>query len=194
MNGKQRQRMLVYAACGVGGLFLLDSLVITPAARNWSEQGERIDALQKKVDRGDKLVERERTIRERWAGMTRANLPPDNSVAGDLAYRAFGRWAQESKVVVNAVSPAPQWQNHDEGYETIEWRATIAGDQAALGKFIYNLEVDPLPVNLEECEIATRDARGSQLTMTARFTFARLTTAAGSGAGGANTNSGGKAK
>jgi len=49
------------------------------------------------------------------------------------------------------------------------------GSQAALSRFLYELESDSsVPVNLEECELTTRDARGSQLTLTARITFLRL--------------------
>ena len=44
---------------------------------------------------------------------------------------------------------------------TFEFRATVTGDQATLGHFIYEMETDPIPVNLEECEIATRDAQGA---------------------------------
>ena len=194
MNDNQRKRLLVFAAGGVVGLYLLDLLVITPATQSWVDQSERINALDKKVTRGEALVEREDRIRKIWAGMMRANLPPDNSAAEDAAYRAFNRWVQDSGVTFNSLTP--QWQTHDDGYETLELRATATGDQVSLGKFIYALEVDPLPVNLEECEITTRDTHGSQLTMAMRCSFARLATAinsatsSNSGSGNNNNSSG----
>ena len=41
------------------------------------------------------------------------------------------------------------------------------------------MESDKVPVNLDEFEISTRDDRGAQLTMTARFSFLRLNAAGG---------------
>ncbi len=178
MRSEQRTALLKIAAGAVVGLFLLDRLVITPATQSWVDQGGRIDALNKKVTRGEALVERESNIRQRWQSMVRANLPADNSVAEDEAYRAFVRWVQASGVTI--VSQNAQWQNHEDGnYETFELRVTATGDQVSLGKFVYALEADPLPVNLEESEITTRDAHGSLLNMTLRVTFARLATALG---------------
>ena len=182
MRSEQRTAVLKIAAGAVVGLFLLDRLVITPATQSWADQSDRIEALSKKVTRGDALVERANNIRQRWNGMKRANLPGDNSVAEDAAYRAFVRWVQASGVTI--VSQNAQWQNHEDGgYETFELRVTATGDQVALGKFVYALEVDPLPVNLEESEITTRDAHGSSLNMTMRVTFARLATTLGNTAG-----------
>ena len=91
MRSEQRQTYLKIAAFGLGGLWLLDLLVFTPATHSWAEQSDRIEALNKKVTRGDALVERENNIRQRWNGMKRANLPENNSVAEDAAYRALVR-------------------------------------------------------------------------------------------------------
>ena len=188
MTSDQRKTVLKIAAMGIVGLFLLDRLVITPATQSWIDQSDRIAALNKKVTRGESLLERESSIRGRWSTMLRANLPNDNSVAEYNAYRAFGRWVAESGVISNSLTP--QWQNHDDGYETFELRVTATGDQISLGKFVYLLETDPLPVNLDECEIVTRDVHGSQLTMTMRCTFARLSAASGSGNSVSTSNSG----
>lgn len=167
-----RKTLLMVAAGAVLGLALLDYVVIEPAFQSWHEQGDRIDALSAKVDRGEKLLARETQTRARWAQMQRANLPADNAAAENIAYRAIGRWEADSGITPTSFNP--QWQEHDEGYDTYECRVAAVGNQASLAKFIYDLEVDPAPVSLEECEISTRDTHGSQLTMTARFSFIRL--------------------
>ena len=176
MNWKDipRPTLLKIVAGAVIGLLILDSFVIEPAIHAWGEQGERITALQKKVDNGRKLIEREKIIRGRWDDMQRANLPADNSTAGGDIISALNRWKLSSGVGLPSFNP--QWQEHEDlGYDENECRATVTGDQVALGRFLYELETDAIPVNLEECEIATRDAKGLQLTLTARFSFARLT-------------------
>ena len=146
--------------------------MIPPVLASWSAQSDRLEALRQKVERGRQLIERQDAIRTKWARMVRANLPTEVSAAENMAFQAIGRWARDSSI--GFASLTPQWQNHDEGYQTLECRATATGSQAALGKFIYDMETDGIPVNLEEYEISTRDEHGAELTMTARFSFLRL--------------------
>ena len=68
----------------------------------------------------------------------------------------------------------PQWHSHEEGYATLECRASATGDQAGIARFLYELETDPLAVRLENCEIATSDKEGRRLVLAARFTALRL--------------------
>ena len=175
MKADQREWYLKIGAAAAVGLLLLDWLVLTPAIASWHAQSERIALLQQKVDRGHELLRREDSIRERWADMQRANLPQDVSVAENQVFNAIGRWANKSGFPFPSITL--QWQNHDEGFDTLECRAAGNGTQATIAKFIYEMEIDHLPVNLEECEITTRDTHGSQLALSARFSFLRLATA-----------------
>ncbi len=172
MKADQRQSLLKIGAAVCAGLLLLDRVVLTPALAGWHEQGERIAALREKVDRGRQLLEREDSIRGRWAEMQRENLPAEVSAAENEVFKAIGRWASESGIAFTNLTP--QWQTHDEGFETLECRASGTGNQASIGKFIYEMETDHVPVNLEECELSARDAHGSLLNLTARFSFLRL--------------------
>jgi len=172
MTDSERLKYLKIGAIGFAALLLLDRVVISPAMAGWSAQSDRIDTLRQKVQRGRQLLERKEAIRARWADMERANMPTEVSAAEDQAFQSIGRWAITSGISVESLTP--QWLGHDEGYQTLEYRAAATGTQAALARFIYELEIDPAPVNLEEFEITTRDERGTQLTMTARFSFLRL--------------------
>jgi len=172
MTGNQREKFLKFGAIAIVGLLLLDRIVISPALASWSQQSDRIHALQQKVGRGRQLIERQDAIRSRWAGMMHANLPTEVSAAEKEAFQAISRWANDSGI--SFASLIPQWDKDHEGYQTYECRATANGTQAQFARFIYDLESDHIPVNLEEFEITTRDEHGTQLTMTARFTFLRL--------------------
>jgi len=182
MTGKNRQALLKTVAIGVAGLFLLDRFIVSPATEHWRVQSERIDALRTKVEHGRELKNRANSIRTKWAEMQRADLPEDASTAENDAFKAVARWSRESRITFTSLTP--QWRTHDEGYDTLECRVAANGDQVSLSRFLYELEADPGPVALHECEITTRDARGQQLTMTARFSFIRLARAATNAAPG----------
>ena len=178
-----RPTLLKIVAGACAGLFVLDSFVVEPALHAWSEQGERIAALQKKVDSGKKLLARETIIRGRWAEMQRANLPGDDSAAMSEAINAMARWKLTSGIGLQSVT-SPQQAREDSGYDDFEYRATATGKESEIGRFLYEMETDPIPVNLQECEIASRTAKGDDLTLTARFSFARLTADTGNNGNG----------
>jgi hypothetical protein len=110
--------------------------------------------------------------------MLRANLPSEVSAAEARVNTAISHWEHTSQIIFTSLTP--QWRPPDDGYRTLECRFAANGDQAQVGRFIYELEMDPLPVNLEECEITTRDAHGSELMFTARFSFLQLQEKGGS--------------
>lgn len=172
MNSADRQKYLKIAVGVVVGLFLLDRAVLGPIGSHWTAQSERIEALREKVKRGNALRERQESLRSRWDEMLRGDLPAENTAAEDEVYKAVNRWVRDSRIAMTSIVPAP-WRTL-EGYEVYECRATATGDQASLSRFIYELETDPLPVRVEDCEFSTRDKTGKQLSLTMRFTFVRL--------------------
>jgi len=157
------------------GLFALDRLMLSPALKAWKSQSEHLTDLTKKVERGHQLLDREKSIRERWDEMQRSDLTENVSAAENDVFQSIGRWARESRISFTSLTPL--WRSNEEGYDLFECRASAVGDQASLGRLIYEIETDPLPARVNECEFTTRDAQGKQLTLTMRFSFVRLTDA-----------------
>jgi hypothetical protein len=172
MQNRSRETLLKLAVALVAGLFLLDRVVLTPSIARWKQQSERLDSLRQKVGRGKQLLARGPALRARWADMQHSDLAAEGAEAENEVFKSVGRWARESRV--NFSSLTPQWRGHDDGYDAFECRATATGDQAALGRLLYELETDPLPARIEECEITARDAQGKQIGLSLRFSFVRL--------------------
>ncbi len=129
---RSREAWLKIGAIGIIGIFLLDRIVLTPAIAGWQEQSVRLAELRQKVNRGRQLVEREKSIRERWAEMERTDLADDFPAAENDVFKAIGRWTLDSRVTFSNLTP--QWRSHEEGYDTFECRATASGDQMTLGR------------------------------------------------------------
>lgn len=173
MQNKNREVILKIAAGAAIGLFLLDRMVLSPFLASWKEQGERIADLRQKVQRGQQLLDREKSLRDRWAEMQRTDMPEDVSTAESEVYKAMGRWASASRISFTNLTT--QWHPHREGYDTFECRAAATGDQASLARLLYEIETDALPARIEECEFSARDAKGKELALTTlRFSFVRI--------------------
>ncbi len=172
MEIKNREALLKIAVGVVCGIWLFDKLVLTPATNYWTSQGEQIDTLRRKVQNGRQLVQREASLRAHWAQMQRDQLPDDLSAAENSVIKAMGQWAKESRVNFTSYTSG---HRKSDNYETMDCRATATGDQASLGHLIYAMETDPLPIRMEECELAARDPKGQQLNLTLKFSLIRFT-------------------
>jgi hypothetical protein len=172
MQSRNRETLLKIGVAVVAGLFVLDRMVLGPAIDAWKAQGERLAELRQKVERGRGLLEREKSIRARWNEMRRSDLGEDHSEAENDVFKAIGKWASASRVSFTNLTP--QWRSQEDGYDTFECRATATGEQATLGRLLYEIESDALPMRVEECELSARDNKGQQLALTVRFSAVRI--------------------
>ena len=172
MNASGANKWLVVAALGALGLVLLDRVVLTPALEGFGRQSERLAELRESVAKGRQLLERQEALKERWADMQRRALSSDIPAAEDKLLKSVAQWVQASHITLTGLTP--QWRRHKQGYQTLECRATAQGNLQAIARFLYELEKDPLALQLEQYELAARDERGYQLTLNARFSGLQL--------------------
>ena len=103
------------------------------------------------------------TIRSRWQQMTNNALPNSTSAAEQKLFQAIDGWAQDSGVVISAITP--QWKHDSDDYMTLECRVDAAGDLGKLSRFLYSVERDPMALRLELVELSSRDKDGQQLSL-----------------------------
>jgi Tfp pilus assembly protein PilO len=144
-------------------LLAADQLLLTPLVALWKGRAARIVELRKQVTQGQRLLDRESALRTRWAQMRSNTLPAQPSVAEQRLLKAVDTWAQESRLTI--VSVAPQWRRENDEFATQLCRVEAAGNLATLGRFLYDLEKDPLALKLESVEISARDNEGQQLAL-----------------------------
>ncbi|MHB1307234.1 MAG: hypothetical protein ACYDC1_12855 [Limisphaerales bacterium] len=163
MNPKNRTQLLAVLAGGTVALLVLDRMVVSPLVQGWSRRGDEIQRLKKSVGDGELLLDREASIRSRWARMETNTLSGEVSEAESQVFKAFDRWSQESRIGINSIKP--QWKQGAEDHLTLECRVDAFGDLAAVSRFLYSVEEDPLALRVEAVELTTRDDRGAQLAL-----------------------------
>ncbi|HWW02218.1 MAG TPA: hypothetical protein VNZ64_21130 [Candidatus Acidoferrum sp.] len=158
----RRQLLIIVAIIGVV-LFAGDKLVLTPLVRAWDARAARIKVLRNQVARGKMLAQRELGIRNHWDDMQRKALTNNPSAAEHQVFRAIDSWAQDTGVIINAITP--QWKRDSDDYTTYQCRIDAAGDINRLSRFIYRVEREPLAFKLEAVELSARDKEGQQLSL-----------------------------
>src|SRR5262249_13768257 len=100
---KNRQQMLLFAAVGLLLFFVGDKFILSPLVDGWQARSKRISELKHSIAQGDMMLQRERSFRDRW-NQNRTNMLSSNpSVAQSQIFKAFDRWAQDSRMKVGSI-------------------------------------------------------------------------------------------
>lgn len=160
---KNRQQLLMIVAGVAFGLLLGDALVFSPLVKFWKSRSTQIVELRKKVKDGDALLRRDAAIQSRWSEMQANTLSNSPSMAEQQVLAAFDKWSQDARISVNSITP--QWKRDDDKYQTLECRVDASGSVGTLGRFLFNIEKDPMALKIESLEITSRDKDGQQLSL-----------------------------
>jgi Tfp pilus assembly protein PilO len=163
MKIQNRQRVLLIVTLVMLGILAANLLIYGPLVKWWDARQASIKELSQEVKEGKSLVRRETYIRSEWSNMRTNALPNDSSQAEQQLLKAFNGWAGDSGVNVSSVTP--QWQNDQEDYSTLDCRVEASGDLGTLSRFIYQIESDPMALQLASIELTASDEKGQQLTL-----------------------------
>jgi len=162
MNLKNRQQLLTVLAIAVVALWAGDKLIFSPLVASWKARATRIAELRASIEKGSKLLERDRSIHSHWNAMRTNTLPSAASVAEGQVFRAFERWSRDTQISITSIRP--QWRHNDD-YATYECRIDASGNMPALTRFLYSVEKDSMAMKVDSVEIVSRDNDGQQLTL-----------------------------
>ncbi len=168
MPSNKREHLLMLAAAICVGALLGDKLILTPLTSLWQTRAERIVTLEENLTRGTVLVAREDAMKARWEEMKDSDLPENLSAAQSQVLDSVERWKDESGL--RLASLKTQWKDlEEESGKVLDCRASALGTMSSIARFLYELECDPLALNIQEIEITARDERGGVLLLGLRF-------------------------
>lgn len=163
MKIKNRQQFLIVATLALLGLYVANVAIYGPMDKWWKSREANIRSLRQEVSQGRTLMRRESVIRAEWNQIRTNALPNDPSQAEQRVLKAFNNWAGESGANVESITP--QWQNDQDDYSTLECRIEASGNLGTLSRFLYEIENDPMALQVESVDLTASDSKGQQLTL-----------------------------
>jgi hypothetical protein len=163
MEIKNREKLLLIATGACLVLLILNWLVISPLTASWHHRSDRIAALRKSLDDGAMLLRREDSIRGHWDRMSTNALSSAPTVAERQLFDAFDGWVRSSGVTEGSFKP--QLKPTDDNYSVMECHAEVTGSYGTVIRFLYDLEKDPMGLQVEGVELTARDDAGQQISL-----------------------------
>src|SRR5688572_6428140 len=126
MRIDQRQRILAMMAVAVVALFALNKMVFNPAEEAWRNRSAQLTKLQKSIEQGSMLIQRESHTRKMWNEIRKSTLPVNASQAETELLSAFEKWSADSRVSISSIRR--QWKRGvTDDYSVLEYRVDAAG-------------------------------------------------------------------
>ncbi len=167
MKIQNRQQFLLILTLSALALYIGNLLIYGPMVKWWQSRQDTIKELRQEVSQGRMLVRREAVIRDEWSNMRTNALPNDASQAESQMLKSLANWAGDSGINVSSVTP--EWQpdqgDDQNNYSTLDCRVEASGDLGTLSRFLYEIESDPMAVQLASVELTATDDRGQQLNL-----------------------------
>lgn len=167
MKIENRQQKLIVVTLVVLALYAGNYLVYNPLVAWWKTRQATVNELRQEVTQGKALVRRESVIRDDWKHMRDNSLPNDSSQAEQQVLRAINKWAGDTGMTVNSITPAwqPDQGDSQNNYSTLDCRVEASGDIGTISRFLYEIENDPMALQLQSVELTANDDQGQQLTL-----------------------------
>ena len=163
MNSLQRQKLLLITAGLCFAAYAGDKLVVGPMIETWKTRTEGIADYSTRLEKGQVLLDRSRSLRERAAKMRALSLPADKTAAENKLLTLLGEWAATSRLGVTALRP--RWVEDEELGRRLEIRISATGDLEKISRFVHALESDALPLRVDQMELRARDDKGAELML-----------------------------
>ena len=168
----KREKLLLTVALLAVAILIGDRLVLGPLVDSWQARKKEIEKLEENINKGNKLLPREEATMKKWRTYLRDNLNNTNSIAEDEVLRAIEKWTGDSGVLLTSIKP--QWQNHDDRYQTYDVRLVAEGTMQEAVEFVHAIESDELPLKIEQLELASREKTGQLINVSIHFTGLQL--------------------
>jgi hypothetical protein len=163
MKIQNRQQALLFAAIACVALLAGNWLIWTPLSHLWTARAAQVAKLRGEIRDGTMLRQRSQYIHNRWTQIQNSSLTKSPSLAEQQMFKAIDNWSADSRADIAAITP--QWKNDQDDHSTLDCRVEVSGDYSAVSKFLYDLERDPLAIQVESLELAARDNTGQEFTL-----------------------------
>ena len=159
----KRERYIAIGAGGALGLMVLNMYFLTPYIERQRQISQATDKVKEQLDRSNTLLRQERDLKPVWKEIVTGGLkavPPD---AESQAENAVQDWIRDLGVSLTLTDLKPDRPTADGKFEIVGLHVTATGRMAAINKFIWSLELSPVPLRVTDVQVTPQKEGTDQL-------------------------------
>jgi hypothetical protein len=167
VNLTKREKYIAIAMGIVVGIWLLDSLVITPYSDELNALETARLSAQKDWDDGNQLLTDQRIKTPLWQAMLKGGLVLDESHAQSQARQALDEWSRSAGITLDSTTPE---RTSEEGpFQIINFNIDFSvqgrNSMYSLAHLLWLLERAPIPMRVNSVKITSTKEGSDALTV-----------------------------
>lgn len=164
----KREKMIAITLGIVLAGVAANSMLIKPYFTSRSDLSDQILLMSHKNDKADDVLFNRKRIGDLWKQMQTNGLKTNPSDAEIAAVNAIYSWAEGSRITIDSIKDDNPEQVGD--FQQVRTTASLSGNMGGFGRWLWNLETSPLPVQLGDVRLNTKkegtDSLNMQVTVT----------------------------
>lgn len=160
MTLTKREKMI---ALGVGiavGLWLLDTVLLSPYLSGREALATQINAANQKISDTDVLFARRRRLQSIWEDLQKGGLKSDVAAADTQAQHAVLDWFARSSVYLASLKTDPHVAAEGK-FQVIKYHIQGEGHMRQIGQLLWAMETAAIPVRVDDLSIKPRGREGT---------------------------------
>lgn len=154
MKLSNRERIIAIGVGAVIGLYVLDSVLLSPLLGRLNAATTAIDEGQSTLQSGVALQQNRLNAQKRWVKLAGDSLKTDASAAEAQLLNRVSDYASGSQLAVASLKP--ERSEKEKGFQRITIRASATGTMEQISKFLFRLRTADFPVNVNDLRIVSR--------------------------------------
>jgi hypothetical protein len=154
MKLSNRERMIATGVGAVIGLYVLDSVLLSPLFDRLNAATVAVDEGRAKLQSGVALQQNRLNAQRRWVKLAGDSLKTDASTAEAQLLNRVSDYASGAQLAVASLKP--ERSEKEKGFQRITIRASATGTMAQVSAFLYKLRTADFPLNINDLRIVSR--------------------------------------
>ncbi|MFT3787652.1 MAG: type II secretion system protein GspM [Tepidisphaeraceae bacterium] len=150
----KREKMIAIGVGAMVGLYLLDSVFVSPLFERLATANSHIDTDLKEQARGKALFDNRLRAQRRWNEIAGDTLKTDASTAEGQLLNRVRDYATAARLDVASLKP--DRAEKEKGFQRITIRANATGSMAQVSRFLYALREADFPLRVSDLRVSSR--------------------------------------
>lgn len=163
---QRRERLLAIIVAALVTVWCIDSVLIAPLSEWYANCSAEIERYEQDINEAQILIDRQKRIMDAWRGQHAAGLLKDEQSARFDLQDFVVKAAAAATVQIDSIGAQSAAVGvADDTFWALGLSLTAQGNLQQVQNFVQRLELAPVPLRIERCEVASHDAKKDHLQL-----------------------------
>ena len=163
---QRRERLLAFIVAALVAIWSIDSVLIAPLSDWYASCSEDIERYEQDINEAQILIDRQKRIMDSWRSQHAAGLLKDEQSARFDLQDFVVKAAAVATVQIDSIgAQSAAVAVAEDTFLSLGLSLSAQGNLKQVQDFVQRIELAPMPLRIERCELASHDAKKDHIQL-----------------------------